>query len=47
MVKKLIVKIKWKSMSNLYLNFIKKTPTQVFYCEYCEIFKNTYFQEHL
>ena len=27
--------------------FIKETPTQVFYCEYCEIFKNTYFKEHL
>ena len=29
-------------------NFIKKeTPTQVFSCEYCEIFKNTYFEERL
>ena len=29
-------------------NFIKnETPTQVFSCEYFEIFKNTYFQEHL
>ena len=28
-------------------NFIKKTLTQVFSCEYCEIFKNTYFEEHL
>ena len=27
--------------------FIKKTPTQVFSREYCEIFKNTYFEEHL
>ena len=27
--------------------FIKETPTQVFPCEYCEIFKNTYFEEHL
>ena len=24
-----------------------KTLTQVFSCEYCEIFKNTYFEEHL
>ena len=24
-----------------------QTPTQVFSCEYCEIFKNTYFEEHL
>ena len=25
----------------------KQTPTQVLSCEYCEIFKNTYFEEHL
>ena len=25
----------------------KKTPTQVFSCEYCEIVKNIYFEEHL
>ena len=24
-----------------------KTPTQVFFCELCEIFKNTYFEEYL
>ena len=28
-------------------NFIKKTPTQILSCEICEIFKNTYFKEHL
>ena len=28
-------------------NFIRKeTPTQVFSCEYCEIFKNIDFEEH-
>ena len=28
-------------------NVIKKeTPTQVFSCEYCDIFKSTYFEEH-
>ena len=28
-------------------NFIKKvTPTQVFYCEYCEIFKSSFLIEH-
>ena len=27
--------------------FKKKTPIQVFSCEYWEIFKNTYFEEHL
>ena len=25
----------------------KETPTQVFFCEYCEIFKNNFFTEHL
>ena len=24
-----------------------KTPTQTFSCEYCEISKSTYFEEHL
>ena len=29
-------------------NFIKQeTLAQVFFCEFCEIFKNTYFTEHL
>ena len=29
-------------------NFIKKeTPLQVFSCEFCKIFKNTVFTEHL
>ena len=27
--------------------YYKKTPTQVFFCEHCEIFKSTYFKEHL
>ena len=28
-------------------NFIKKeTPTKVFSCKFCEIFKNTFFTEH-
>ena len=26
---------------------IKKNPTQVFSCEFCKIFKNTYFEEPL
>ena len=25
----------------------QETPTQMFSCEYCEIFKNTYFEELL
>ena len=28
-------------------NFIKKTLTQMFFCEYCNIFKNTYFEKQL
>ena len=28
-------------------NFIKETPAQVFFCEFCEIFQNTFFKEHL
>ena len=27
--------------------YLKETSTQVFSCEYCVIFKNTYFKEHL
>ena len=26
---------------------LKEIPSQVFSNEYCEIFKNTYFEEHL
>ena len=28
-------------------NFLKQTPTQVFSCQICEIFQNTYLEEHL
>ena len=28
-------------------SFLKRDSTQVFSCEYCKIFKNTYFEEHL
>ena len=34
----------WNPFFQLYQ---KETPTEVFSCEYCEIFKNTYFEEHL
>ena len=27
--------------------FLKEVPTQVFSCEICEIFKKTFFTEHL
>ena len=30
---------------NLFFN--KETPAQVFSCEFCEIFKSTYFEKHL
>ena len=29
------------------VSFSKKTPTQVFSCEFFENFKNTYFEEYL
>ena len=28
-------------------SLLKETPTQVFSCEYCKIFKNTCFEQHL
>ena len=32
----------------LFLNFVlKETPIQMFSCEFCELFKNTYFVEDL
>ena len=34
----------WPSSLQL---FLKETPTQVFSCEYCAVFKNTYFEKHL
>ena len=27
--------------------YYKETATQIFSCEYCEIFKDKYFKEHL
>ena len=27
--------------------YLKETPTQVFSCKICDIFKNAYFKEHL
>ena len=35
--------LRW-SFCNLYS---KQTPTQVFPCEFCEVFQNTFFTEHL
>ena len=45
-VKKLFLKISQNSQENTCVgaSFIKKeTQTQVFFCEFCEIFKNTFF----
>ena len=42
-LKKWFPKLKWF----LILNQNSKTPTQVFFCECCEIFRNTYFEKHL
>ena len=33
----------WHRLATL----LKKTPAQVFSCEFCEILKNTFFTEHL
>ena len=33
--------------SLFWLKLRQETPTQVFSCEYCENFKNTYFGKHL
>ena len=34
-------------LTNPFATLLKNTPTQLFSCEYCEIVKNTYFEEHL
>ena len=37
-----------KNISTTASNVIEKeTPTQLFSCEFCELFKKTYFREHL
>ena len=50
-IKKLFLKISqyWQESPVLesLFNKLKETPTQVVFCEYCEIFKNTYFEEKL
>ena len=49
--KKLFVKTLQYSQENACVEVsatsLKKTQTQIFSCEYCEISKSTYFQEHL
>ena len=36
-----------KKIFQKYRKFYRKTQTQVLSCEYCEVFKNTYFEEQL
>ena len=36
---------KWQGFRSATL--LKETPTQMLSCEYCEIFKNNFFAEHL
>ena len=38
----------WSCLRSQTYNFIKKeTLAQVLFCEFCEIFKNTFFTDHL
>ena len=50
LLKKLFLKISQYSQENTCFKadlYQKETPTKVFCCEYCEIFKNTFSEEHL
>ena len=48
LLKKLVLKIlQYSQESCRAATLLKKTPIQMFSSEYCEIFKNTYFEEHL
>ena len=38
-----LIKLQGESLQHYW----KKTPAQVFSCEFCEIFRNIYFEEHL
>ena len=42
----MLLKISQYSQENLQF-YQKETPTQVFSCKYCKIFKNSFFVEHL
>ena len=52
-VKKLFLKISQKSQKNIYtrisllIKLLLQTLAHVFSCEFCEIFKNIFFEEHL
>ena len=50
-IKKGVLKKKkpvWESLFQVlrYADLLKEIPTQVFPCKICQIFKNTYFEEH-
>ena len=46
-MKKGVLKNFTKFVGVPFLMIKKKTPAQVFFCEFCTIFKNTTFIEHL
>ena len=47
-MKKLFLKISESSQENTFVEVcFLETPTQVFSCKDCKIFKNTYFEKHL
>ena len=37
----------WSLLFNTIAGFRPETPTQVFSCEFCKIFKNAFFTEHI
>ena len=51
LLKKPLVKIRQCLQENICVEisfkYFKETPTQTLSCEYCEIFKKSYFEEHL
>ena len=47
-VLKYFTKFAWKHLcQSLFFNKVAETLAQVFSCRFCEIFKNTFFTEHL
>ena len=44
-VKKVLLKISQNSQKNTFIK--KETAAQVFSCGFCEIFRNSFFKEHL
>ena len=46
-IKKSVPKIWQDSQESTLQLHEKQTPTKIFSCEYCEISKKTYFEEHL